>query len=356
MKLVVIIPAFNEDATIHDVVARVPRSIQDVDQIDVIVVDDGSSDTTPTQAQAAGADVVRHTENRGVGAAFQSGVEEALRRGADIVVNMDGDGQFRPEDIPQLIRPILDDRAGFVTCTRFGDPALIPHMTRIKRWGNAWMTWLVGHLCSTTNFTDVSCGFRAYSRDTLMRLNLYGRYTYTHETFINLAAHRVKMAEVPLKVRGIREHGKSRVAGSIMKYASRTTPIIFRTFRDVRPFSFFGGIAAVVFFVGLVLGGFVFGHWAMTGRTHPYQSVIIASAAGMILGMLLFVVALVADMLNRLRKLLEELLYFARREHYDGTPAPRSRILHSATRPGMPPAPRVRSENEVEQPVESDSR
>ena len=353
MKLVVIIPTFNEDATIQDIVARVPQRIEDVDQIEVIVIDDGSNDATAPRAQTAGASVIRHGENRGVGAAFQSGVEEALRRGADIVVNIDGDGQFRPEDIPQLIRPILDDGAGFATCTRFGDPALIPHMTRIKRWGNAWMTWLVGHLCSTTKFTDVSCGFRAYSRDTLMRLNLYGRYTYTHETFINLAAHRVKMAEVPLKVRGIREHGQSRVAGSIVKYATRTTPIIFRTFRDVRPFSFFGSIAAVVFSVGLVLGGFVFGHWALTGRTHPYQSVIIASAVGLILGVLLFVVALVADMLNRLRKLLEELLYFARREHYDGAPAPRSRIVRSATRSDVTPAPPLRSEEE--QTVESNS-
>lgn len=122
MKLVVIIPALNEEATIGGVVGRVPVSIPGISQIERVVIDDGSRDGTAACAQEAGASVVRHPENRGVGEAFRTGVEEALRRGADIVVNMDGDGQFRPEDIPRLVRPILAGEAGFVTCTRFGDP------------------------------------------------------------------------------------------------------------------------------------------------------------------------------------------------------------------------------------------
>ena len=336
MKLVVIIPALNEAATIADVVRRVPRAIERIDQVEVLVIDDGSSDATASVARAGGASVVSHERNQGVGAAFKTGVSEALRRGADVAVNMDGDGQFHPEDIPRLIEPIFCHGAGFVTCTRFADPALVPRMTAIKRWGNTWMTWLIGRLCSTGSFTDVSCGFRAYTRDTLLRLSLYGRYTYTQETFINLAAHRVPMAEVPLAVRGVREHGRSRVAGSIVQYICKTVPIIFRTFRDVRPFFFFGGIAAAVLVIGLGLGGFVFGNWLMTGRTHPYQSVIIASAVGIILAFLLLVVALLADMLNRLRKLLEELLYFARREHYRPPVAPpaEARGPEARSRPG----------------------
>ena len=319
MKLVVIIPALNESAIIADVVRRVPRSIEGIGTVEVVVVDDGSTDATAENARSAGATVISHDKNRGVGVAFKTGVSQALQRGADLVVNMDGDVQFRPEDIPRLIRPIFDEDAGFVTCTRFADPAHVPQMTSIKRWGNAGMTWLISRLCSTSDLTDVSCGFRAYTRDTLLRLNLYGRYTYTQETFINLAAHDVKMAEVPLPVRGTRQHGRSRVADSIVKYVSRTVPIIFRTSRDVRPFVFFGSIAASVLLIGVVLGGFVFGHWLATGRTHPYQSVITASAVGIILGFLLLVVALLADMLNRLRRLLEELLYFARRAHYRPT-------------------------------------
>jgi len=320
MKLVVIIPALNEEATIADVVRRVPRDIDRIDAVEVVevvVVDDGSSDATADHARDAGATVVSHPRNEGVGVAFATGVATALERGADLVVNMDGDGQFRPEDIPALIEPIFTEHAGFVTCTRFADPRLVPRMTAVKRWGNAWMTRLIAQLCSTDKFTDVSCGFRAYTRDTLLRLNLYGRYTYTQETFINLAAHKVHMVEVPLQVRGIREFGTSRVAGSILKYIRKTVPIIFRTLRDVRPFAFFGSISAVVLMIGLLFGGFVFGHWLATGRTQPYQSLLIASAVGIMLGFLLLVVALLADMMNRLRKLLEQLLFFARRRHYD---------------------------------------
>lgn len=317
MKLIVIIPALNEAATIADVVSRVPRRFGPVDTVEVVVVDDGSHDATVQEARAAGADrVLCHPRNRGVGVAFATGVTDALRHGADLVVNMDGDGQFRPEDIPELIGPILDGQAGFVTCTRFADPERMPKMTAVKRWGNRGMTWLIGRLCRKPDLTDVSCGFRAYSRDTLLRMNLFGRYTYTQETFIHLAAHDVPMAEVPLTVRGTREHGESRVAGNIPRYVAKTLPIIFRTLRDVRPLAFFGSIAVVVLAVGLAIGGFVFVHWAITGHTQPYRSAITASAVGIILGFLLLVVALLADMLNRLRLLLEEVLYFERRGHY----------------------------------------
>jgi glycosyltransferase involved in cell wall biosynthesis len=315
MKLVVIIPALNEAATIAGIIRRIPARIRGVSGSEVIVVDDGSSDATGEQAGAAGARVVRHPVNRGVGAAFKTGVAAALDAGADLVVNMDADGQFRPEDIPRLIAPILGGRAGFVTCTRFADPAYRPQMPWVKRWGNTGMTWLISRLCGR-KFTDVSCGFRAYSRETLLRLNLYGRFTYTQEMFLNLAVQDVAMAEVALPVRGTREFGQSRVAGSIAKYVRKTVPIIFRTLRDVRPLAFFGAIAAVLLVGGLAVEGFVFGHWWFTGRTHPYQALITLGAVGIILGFLVLVIALLADMLNRLRRLLETVLYYARREHY----------------------------------------
>jgi glycosyltransferase involved in cell wall biosynthesis len=316
MKLAIIIPALNEGATIGDVVRRSPRDIPGVDAVEVIVIDDGSTDDTAEAARLAGADVISHSRNEGVGAAFATGVRAALERQVDLVVNMDGDGQFQPEDIPRLIRPILEEGAGFVTCSRFADPNYVPQMPRIKRWGNRWMTRLIRWISGVNHFTDVSCGFRAYTRDTLLRLNLYGRYTYTQETFIALAAHHVRMAEVPLRVRGTREFGRSRVADNLPRYVWKTVPIILRTMRDVRPFLFFGTLAAMVFLIGVGLGGFVFTHWLLTGRTHPYQSLITGSAVGLILGFLLFVVALVADMFNRMRRLLEELLYLARRQHY----------------------------------------
>jgi glycosyltransferase involved in cell wall biosynthesis len=312
MRLAVIIPALNEEATIADLVQRIPRKIDRIVDVRVIVVDDGSTDATARKAELAGALVIRHATNLGVGAAFGTGVRTALEIGADLVVNMDGDGQFDPGDIPQLLRPIVEDGAGFATCTRFGNPDLIPDMPWLKRMGNIWMSRLVGWLSWRRQFTDVSCGFRAYTRDTLLRLNLYGRYTYTQETFINLAAKNIPMTEVPLSVRGTRAFGESRVAPSISKYVLRAVPIIFRTFRDLRPLLFFGSIALIVLIVGLALGGFVFLHWVDTGNTSPFRSLLLGSGVAIILSFLLGVLAFLADMLNRHRKLLEEAIYLLR--------------------------------------------
>ncbi len=312
-KLVVIIPALNEEATIAHVVQRVPRRLDGIDSVEVIVIDDGSTDSTVDLARRSGAVVISHARNLGVGAAFATGVRGALERGAEVVVNMDGDGQFDPADIPKLLEPILFNNADFVSCSRFAEPELLPDMPRIKRWGNHLMTRLINGLAWGSKLTDVSCGFRAYTRDTLLRLNLMGDYTYTQETFLNLAAQRVKMAEVPLQIRGTRQFGKSRVAGSITKYIAHTVPIIFRTLRDLRPLLFFGSIALSVLFIGLVLGGFVFWHWLQTGQTTPYRSVLIGSAVCILLGFLLAVLALIADMMKRQRSLLEELLYLSRK-------------------------------------------
>ncbi len=312
-SLTIIIPALNEEATIADVVQRVPREIEGIGSIEIVVIDDGSTDRTAELARQAGAEVVSHAVNRGVGAAFATGVRTALEHKAEIVVNMDGDGQFDPADLPKLLEPILFAGADFVSCTRFANPEFMPEMPAIKKWGNAVMTRLINRLAWGSNFTDVSCGFRAYTRDTLLRLNLMADYTYTQETFLNLAAQRINMAEVPLQILGTRPHGKSRVAGSITKYVLHTVPIIFRTLRDLRPLLFFGGIALAVLAIGLALGGFVFWHWFETGYTTPYRSVLMGSAVCIVLGFLLGVLALIADMMKRQSHLLEELLYLGRK-------------------------------------------
>ncbi|MCH8852935.1 MAG: glycosyltransferase family 2 protein, partial [Planctomycetes bacterium] len=183
----IIIPALNEQATIADVVQRVPREIDGITGIEIVVIDDGSTDRTVELAREAGAEVVSHASTRGVGAAFATGVRTALEREAEIVVNMDGDGQFDPADIPKLLEPILFAGADFVSCTRFANPEFLPEMPRIKKWGNAVMTRLINRLAWKSNFTDVSCGFRAYTRDTLLRLNLMADFPSTQETFLNLA-------------------------------------------------------------------------------------------------------------------------------------------------------------------------
>src|SRR4051812_30281279 len=294
MKLVVTIPALNEEKTIAQVVRGVPRDVPGIDEVEVIVVNDGSTDNTPIEAADAGAIVINLPGGGGLGMVFRTGFEHAMRRGADYIVNIDGDGQFNPADIAKLVRPLLEDQADFVTCSRFADPALRPQMPIVKYWGNHAVTRIINWVCGGTCFTDVSCGFRAFNREAAYRLTLFGRFTYTQETFVDLFAKGLRMAEVPLKVRGVREHGKSRVASSIFKYATNSLPIILRAMRDIQPLKFFGGIAALFFIPGFLTGAFVTLWYLMKSHTAPYTSLIPISGVMVTLATLLGVLALLA--------------------------------------------------------------
>ena len=179
-------------------------------------MNDGSTDRTAEVAERAGAIVVNLTGRPGLGNVFRTGLERAMRRGADIIVNIDGDGQFNSADIPKLVQPILERRGRLRHLLAASqDPALRPTMPKVKFWGNHVVTRIINWVCGGTNFTDVSCGFRAFNREAAYRLTLFGRYTYTQECFIDLFSKGMRIVEVPLKVRGVREHGKSRVASSI---------------------------------------------------------------------------------------------------------------------------------------------
>lgn len=314
-KLVIIIPALNEEKTISAVIRAIPKTISGISAVDTIVVDDGSHDRTATLASEAGAVVVSHATNLGVGAAFHSGIEAALSAGADIIVNMDADGQFNPADIPALLEPILSGRAQFVTATRFAKAEFVPTMPGIKLWGNRMMTRLINFVTGRT-FTDVSCGFRAYTREAALRLTLFGHFTYTQESLIDLAFKKVPMAEVPLKIRGVREHGQSRVASNLWRYALKSATIIFRAARDYQPFQFFGIPGVGIFALGVAGGIFLLGHYLQTGQTAPFRSLVIVSGIFLILGIIMLALSLLADMLHRNRMLIEQQLYLARKSTY----------------------------------------
>jgi glycosyltransferase involved in cell wall biosynthesis len=332
MKLVVTIPAQNEEKTIGSVVRGVPRDIQGISEIEIIVMDDGSTDNTSKEARDAGAIVVTIHGRPGLGKVFKTGQDRAMRRGADIIVNIDGDGQFNSGDIPKLIQPILDDEADFVTCSRFKDPSLWPTMPKVKFWGNGVVTKMINWVCGGTSFSDVSCGFRAFSREASYRLTLFGRYTYTQETFIDLFSKGMRIMEVPLAVRGVREHGKSRVAGSVLKYATNSLPIIVRAMRDIQPLKFFGGIALGFLVPGLLMAMFVAGWYGYTwmyeprARTSPFTSLITIGGVMITLSFVMYVMALLADMMGRHRRISEELLYLARKKLYQNRRPPKPSI------------------------------
>jgi hypothetical protein len=195
-------------------------------------------------------------------------------------------------------------------------------MPRVKFYGNRAVTRIINWVCGGTNFTDVSCGFRAFNREAAYRLTLFGRFTYTQECFIDLFSKGLRIAEVPLHVRGVREHGKSRVASSVWKYATSSLPIILRAMRDIQPLKFFGMIAMLFFVPGLVAGLFVTCWYIVKTNTRgehvtsPFTSLITISGVLITLSVIMGVLALLADMLGRNRRINEELLYLARRRIY----------------------------------------
>jgi len=313
-RLLVAIPALDEAATLGAVLDAIPRRIDGIDEIAVLVVDDASHDTTAEIARTRDATVIRHLENRGVGAAFHTALGHALETGADFLITLDADGQFDPRDIPAVVAPVVRDEADFVTGSRFAEPALAPRMPWLKRWGNRQMSRLVSHLTGR-RFHDVSCGMRCYNRRALLSLNLMGAFTYTQEVFLNLAYKRLRIAEVPIRVRGQREFGTSRVAANVPRYALLTSAILLRAYRDHHPMRFFGSLAALLLAPALTLEAFFVTHYLVFGSFSPHKWAGFSGAALALLGLGMVCMGVLGDLLNRHRIYLEELLYENRRRN-----------------------------------------
>ncbi|MDD4858097.1 MAG: glycosyltransferase family 2 protein [Candidatus Krumholzibacteria bacterium] len=306
-RICVILPAYNEEVTIGATLDAMP------DYIDrVIVVDDGSKDGTARIAEEKGATVLRHGKNKGVGAAFNTGLRAALNVGADITVNMDADGQFNPADIVKLIAPMIEGKAEFVTASRFMDPSRYPVMSRVKFWGNEFMALVISKMAGQ-KFYDVSCGFRAYSRNALMRLNLFGDFTYTQESFLNFAFKNVSILEVPVEVRGRREHGRSRVASNLFRYAYQTLKIILKTVRDYKPFRMFAILSLFLFVIGAASAVFLTIHYFRTGALTPHKWAGFVAGFSFLLAFLCLGFGFILDMFARMRLNQERILFLLKR-------------------------------------------
>lgn len=300
MKLLIALPCYNEEGSIASVLKDIPRSFAGVGEVRLLVIDDGSADSTAELALQAGAMVIRHKANKGLGQAFRSAVDYAIDHGFDLMVNMDGDGQFDPGDIQKLIDPIIANEADFVSGSRFIDKKEIKHMPYIKRWGNKRMTRLVSRLCGQT-FSDVSCGFRAYSRDALLRINFHGRFTYTQESFVFFHFENLTMAERPVSVTYFPER-KSRIAGSVLKYARRTAGILLGLQRDYYPMRFFSILGFAFLVPAFVFGLMFLIHYLTVGYFSGYLFAGLIAAFCLLIAVLMFSFGLAMESMVRINR------------------------------------------------------
>lgn len=316
MKLVVIIPCFNEERTLPDVLRTIPKRIPGISRIETIVVDDGSTDKTVRVAKKYHATrVVKHGRNKGLGITFRTGRDAALHYKADIIVTIDGDGQFDPLEIPKLVAPILQEKADMVTGSRFLTKKKIPNMSLPKLYGNRLFTKIVNILTSR-NYTDTQCGFRAYTREAAMKLVLYGEFTYTQEVFLNLVDLGMVIREVPIRVKYYKGR-TSRISGSLWRYGRSSIGIIARVARDIQPLKFFGIPAAIMFLSGIALGTFMFIRYVLLHLTSPFKTLIDVAIALVIMGTLLMFLALMADMQREFRHNQQHILYLLRKQRYE---------------------------------------
>lgn len=310
-RLLVSIPCFNEEQTIGILIKEIPVSITGIDAVDILVVDDGSKDQTAECARSNGAQVISHATNLGVGSTFQTAVGYAVKHKYDLMINIDGDRQFNPKDISKLADPILRGEADMATASRFIDKNIIPKMPVVKLFGNHMMSFLLSKLLGM-HFHDVSCGFRCYSREALLRINLHGAFTYTQEIFLDLCYKKLKITEIPISVVYFADR-KSRVAGSIIKYAINTSKIIFRGYRDYYPLRFFWSISAIIFIPALAFASLFFGHFILTGKFTGYLFAGFTSGFLFILSVVFFVLGIVTDMLDRIRANQDRVLYLLKK-------------------------------------------
>jgi glycosyltransferase involved in cell wall biosynthesis len=305
MRLIVMIPAYNEADTIGNVIKSIPRKIDGVQDVKVLVIEDGSTDKTVEVAKDAGADIIVSQRQRmGLGRAFDRGLVVALERGADVIVNIDADGQYDPREIPKLIQPILNGEADIVLGNRQIDK--LTHMSFSRKIGNKIATFVTNKL-SGLNISDAQTGFRAFSRRAALMLNVLSDYTYTQETLIQAAYKKLRIVEVPIEFR--ERKGKSRLISSLLSYAMRAGLTILLTYLNYKPLKTFSIIGLVTFTMGLLLGFRVLVHFYKTGTISPYIPTTIIAAMLIIAGFQAIQIGLFAYMVKSNRELIEKVLY-----------------------------------------------
>jgi len=312
MKLIVQIPCYNEEETLPETVRDIPRLIEGIDEVEILVIDDGSTDKTIEVAKSAGVDhIVKNTCNKGLARTFLVGLDASLRLGADIIVNTDGDNQYKGQDIPKLIAPILKGQADIVIGNRQTDK--IPHFSSTKKKLQKFGSFVV-RILSKTDVPDAVSGFRAFSREAAMQMNIVSYFSYTIETVIQAGKKDLAVTNVPVGTNP--KTRESRLFQSIPKFLEHSLTTMIRTYAMYKPLRLFFYIGCLCVFGGLIPSiRFLFYYFMGEGGGH-IQSLILAAIL-FIIGFQVFMIGLVADVISFNRKLIEETLLRVRRMEFD---------------------------------------
>jgi len=318
MKLIIQIPCLNEAKTLPGTLADLPTSIPGIDAIELLVIDDGSTDETSAVARAHGVHhLVRFTRRKGLAAAFTAGIDASLRAGADIIVNTDADNQYAGDGIARLVAPLLAGRADIVIGDR--NIRTLTHMSWPKKMLQRLGSWIVRQVSNTT-VPDTTSGFRAYTREAALKMTIVSEFSYTLESIIQAGKRRMAVTHVEIATNA--RTRPSRLFDSIWSYLKQSGATIVRIYAMYEPLKVFTYIGGFVFLCGLAISARFLYYYLFTSYAQGMIQSLILSAVLMIVGFQVVLIGLVADVISGNRKLLEDLLYRVRRMELDSHAGP----------------------------------
>ena len=311
MKLLIQIPCYNEEETLDIALNALPKKIEGIDEIEYLIINDGSKDNTVEVAKEWGVHhIVNFKNNKGLAKGFMAGIDACFNLGADIIVNTDADNQYCADDIEKLVRPILIGKADIVIGER--PIANTEHFSPLKKKLQKFGSWVV-RKASKSNIPDAPIGFRAYSRDAAMRMNVVNEYTYTLETIVQAGRNKMAMESVPIRTNP--ELRESRLFSSMFGYVKKSMLTIIRAFMMYKSLLFFTVLGSVIFIAGLLVGVRYLVFFFQGDSSGHIQSLILASTL-LLIGFQTFVIGLLADVISANRKILEDIQYRVKKMEY----------------------------------------
>lgn len=313
MKLIIQIPCFNEEKTLASVLSELPKQIDGIDIIETMIIDDGSVDDTIAIANKYKVDyIIKHIGNKGLWNAFKSWVAKALYEGADILVNTDGDNQYPGKYIPDLVKPIIDSEADFVMGNR--QTKKIAHFSHAKKFFQ-WLGSMLVRFFSGTTVPDSVSGFRAYSREALLRLNVTSDFSYAVDTLVQAGSKHIKIAHIPMTTN--KPTRPSRLFKNMWQHMYKTLSILLRVYAMYHPLRLFSTLALLFFTLGTIwILRFLYLYMTINGPTGHIQSLVL-SGAFLTIATIFFALGIIGDLISKNRKLIEDNLYMTKKVYYE---------------------------------------